>query len=395
MSSVTINGQECLHLSNDEDASLDYFDWCRAHSDRGRISVSFHTRNKNWTDNVDVPKFDLVVKDQNGTVCLNKNAISVSKTPSLVVSYVTTRSNFEEFVVHVRNEGDEDRTIQSLSLNGASVNLSNKTVVQSKHTQIFVVKSNDVMKSGSIWVVSLQSDKDSFPSSWGSRVVPEFFPILVWPKSTDCPESGDNEDKLEDLGINAVFDSDSKCGDPSTLNTKMKLSLKLKYLDDFQKAQRLSSVASVFIGDEVDGKIEASNLRDPDIFEAYEKYPQIPTYQGAKTNGHIGVYSGLTDIQGMDAYVAACAPTIVNVLKTLPITYSYDYLRVTRDNHAPLPTWLYVIFEFYHLRHIHTHTHIYIYTGTVNCTAMHGVIKQMPMNCLRKSCTQLWRVERV
>ena len=32
-------------------------------------------------------------------------------------------------------------------------------------------------------------------------------------------------------------------------------------------------------------------------------YPEIPTYQGAKTNGHIGAYSGITDVQGMDAYV--------------------------------------------------------------------------------------------
>ena len=344
LSSVKINGEECLNLSdNDDDASLKYFDWCRAHADgSGRVSISFHTRNTNWTDDVDVPKFDVTVQDQNTTTtCLSESGVSISKTPGLIVSYVTTRSNGQEIVVHVRNDGKNDRTIQSLVVNGDDVDLTNTSLVESQQTRIFVIESNQVMKPGSIWIVSVQSDKDSISSSWGGRVVNEFFPTLVWPKSSDCPETGSNEDELQDLGINAVFVSDGSCGDPSRLDTKMKLSVKLKYLDDIAKAQRLDTIASVFIGDEVDGKIEAKNLRDPDIFDSYSKYPELPTYQGAKTNGHVGVYSGLTDIQGMDAYVGACAPTIVNVLKALPITYSYDYLKVTRQNHAPLPTWLY------------------------------------------------------
>ena len=255
---------------------------------------------------------------------------------------MTTRSDGQEMVVHVRNDGTDDREIQRLVVNGENVDLTNRSLVQSQQTRIFVVaQRNESMKPGSIWIVSIQSDKDSIATAYGGRVVPEFFPILVWPHGSDCPETGTNEDELQALGMNAVFDDDGKCGDPSKLDTKMKLSVKLKYVDDIAKAQHLDSVASIFIGDEVDGVIEAKNLRNPDIFDAYARYPQLPTYQGAKTNGHIGTYSGLTDIQGMDAYVGACAPTIVNVLKALPITYSYDYLKVTRENHSPLPTWLY------------------------------------------------------
>ena len=88
-------------------------------------------------------------------------------------------------------------------------------------------------------------------------------------------------------------------------------------------------------------------------------YPAIPTYQGGKTNSHIGSYSGITDIQGMDAYLGACAPTIVPVIKPLPIDYPYLYLKNTRDNHMPLPTWLY--------------SQLY---------SMHGRIKQMQMKLL-------------
>ena len=84
-----------------------------------------------------------------------------------------------------------------------------------------------------------------------------------------------------------------------------------------------------------------NNLRNTDPQQMNDAYPAIPTYQGGKTNSHIGSYSGITDIQGMDAYLGACAPTIVPVIKPLPIDYPYLYLKNTRNNHMPLPTWLY------------------------------------------------------
>ena len=84
-----------------------------------------------------------------------------------------------------------------------------------------------------------------------------------------------------------------------------------------------------------------NNLRNTDPQQMNDAYPKIPTYQGGKTNSHIGSYSGITDIQGMDAYLGACAPTIVPVIKPLPIDYPYLYLKNTRNNHMPLPTWLY------------------------------------------------------
>lgn len=74
---------------------------------------------------------------------------------------------------------------------------------------------------------------------------------------------------------------------------------------------------------------------------ANQHWPSIPTYQGSKTNSHIGAYAGITDIQGSDAYCAACAPTMVAVTLTLPLQYPYDYIRNARNNHAPLPSMLY------------------------------------------------------
>ena len=99
------------------------------------------------------------------------------------------------------------------------------------------------------------------------------------------------------------------------------------------------------------------------------------TYQGAATNAFIGAFAGITDIQGCDACAqraalvgfafvslfsrnittdserlfrvcalldaAACAPTQLAAVETLPLTYPYHYLRNARDNHMPLTFWGY------------------------------------------------------
>lgn len=75
--------------------------------------------------------------------------------------------------------------------------------------------------------------------------------------------------------------------------------------------------------------------------EMQDKYPWTLTYQGGKTNRHNGLYAGICDIQGLDFYIAACAPTIVPVVQHLPVTASYAYIRNARNNHMPLPAMTY------------------------------------------------------
>lgn len=55
----------------------------------------------------------------------------------------------------------------------------------------------------------------------------------------------------------------------------------------------------------------------------------------------VGAFAGIADIQGIDAYAAACAPTQLAVTKRLPLQYPYYYLRNARDNHAPNTMWGY------------------------------------------------------
>lgn len=63
--------------------------------------------------------------------------------------------------------------------------------------------------------------------------------------------------------------------------------------------------------------------------------------QGSKTNHFVGAFAGITDVQGSDAYCAACAPTMLGVAYKLSMRYPYDYLNNARENHKPLPMWGY------------------------------------------------------
>lgn len=49
----------------------------------------------------------------------------------------------------------------------------------------------------------------------------------------------------------------------------------------------------------------------------------------------------ITSFTVCSRYIAACAPHIQEFLHPPPMRGSYDYLRLTRNNHMPLPTWTY------------------------------------------------------
>lgn len=350
VTSVKINGQEGTGLPS-EKPDFTFFDWFRVHKDDTRkiLWISFHSRNTKWlNDDDDVSALDVSVSGANDGDCFS-GTVSVSAHIKTTATYVTTRAEGKEIIVHVHNDGKNDDTLNALVVNGQTVELGKKAVVEAHQTNVFVVDASPALTPGSIWSVSLSSSSngDDLTSSWGGRVVPEYFPVLVWPKSEDCPIVGVNDETSStvlSLGVNGVFADSSKCGDLASIADKlandgapMRLMMKSKYVKDVQNR---SAIAAVFIGDEVDGEMN-ENLRNADPMEANQQFPELPTYQGAKTNRHVGAYSGITDIQGMDAYVAACAPTIVNVLKPLPLSYPYQYLKNARDNHKPLPTWLY------------------------------------------------------
>ncbi len=53
------------------------------------------------------------------------------------------------------------------------------------------------------------------------------------------------------------------------------------------------------------------------------------------------MFAGITDIQGLDFYVAGCAPHVTSGFSQMRIQGSYEYLLNTRNNQMPLMTWGY------------------------------------------------------
>ena len=113
----------------------------------------------------------------------------------------------------------------------------------------------------------------------------------------------------------------AKRKDPTRIWTDIKTATAVNQLNG---TTSLANIDAVLVGDEVDGMLGGtprSTLATVQATAAIDR--SIITYQGAKTNGHVGAYSGITDVQGSDAYCAACAPTIVPVIKQLPLQYPY------------------------------------------------------------------------
>ena len=384
ITSATVNGQAApLPLSNaNDDPDFKYFDWARVHSDGGTVWFSFHSRNTGWLGgNGDSNQLSVTLG--NPKTCWSGD-VTVQGGRDVRVSYVTTRNNGAELVAHVHNYADKStHNIAGLTVNGQPVALELGAGAQANgalgpgDTLVVTHPLSPALKPGDLWAVSLTADDaaaaaddDSTnlrlaprrrallarrnrgrngaltPQGWGGRVMPERFPIQAWTHSSDCPYAnvkGGNDKNAQELlaaGIDSVLMDNSKCiGDDASVLATAKSPTHVLAKSKYIKGNT-DNVVGVFIGDEVDGKMD-SNLRTTDPAQANKQWPQLPTYQGGKTNGHVGSYAGITDVQGMDAYCAACAPTIVPVIHSLPPQYSYDYLKNARDNHAPLPTWMY------------------------------------------------------
>ena len=342
--SIKINSQEATNLPYDKDdknpPDFTYFDWARYHSDKQSnvLWILFHSRNTKWLDSSDTPTLQVEVSDDKGQ-CYQGN-VKVTVKPGVTVTYATTANQGLDFIVHFSGSG----TLNNYAINGVATT-GKPITVSSNHTTIVSFKQSIAMTPGRIWSVTYDNSM-----GYGGRVIPERFPIEAWPNSDDCPIPGaekTNEkdyDTIKSLGIDSIFLCHDQCGDKAATADSLAekdlpftIMLKAKEISD---TKNQTKIAAIYIGDEVDGDMN-NNLRDTDPKQMNDAYPQLPTYQGGKTNSHIGSYSGITDIQGMDAYIGACAPTIVPVIKPLPVNYPYLYLKNTRNNHMPLPTWLY------------------------------------------------------
>lgn len=189
-----------------------------------------------------------------------------------------------------------------------------------------VVPLTDAKKTGDVWTMTLTGSiagtNNSQTWGFGGRVVPERFPIMAWPTSLDCPVPGGNQTTfhgVQSMGIDSVFYSGKdfldKCGHTfaSEIDSWSSDShASFHAFSDDDTATQVTNVANidaVFIGDEVDGDVDAEHLRKKlkDSLDAVASVPGAVTYQGSKTNHNVGAFAGMTDIQGSDACEFSCS----------------------------------------------------------------------------------------
>jgi hypothetical protein len=200
------------------------------------------------------------------------------------------------------------------------------------------------------------------------RVVAPFYPIEAWNNTSECPFPGGNAANYDAIvkkgGVDTLYHHGGVCNacgcDQKTLLNDTLAPAGLKAVVALSAADvgrlaltKLDGIAAFATGDESDGQVfgEVSDTdkrlvsipaRKAEQSEAlWARHPEVPTFNGGKTSKNIGTFAGMADIQGMDFYIGACAPRITPAPGSYPLRGPYDFLRNTRENHMPLPTWLY------------------------------------------------------
>lgn len=111
-------------------------------------------------------------------------------------------------------------------------------------------------------------------------------------------------------------------------------------------ASAYNAIAAAFLGDESDDSFDKTwdvwtrQMKAEENMAASSDV-RYATYDGGHVNHYNGAFAGVTDIQGMDFYVAGCAPHITFAVQTMRIQGSYDYLYTSRQNMKPIPSWGY------------------------------------------------------
>ncbi len=215
---------------------------------------------------------------------------------------------------------------------------------------------------GDVWTAAVEFEQSIAVAAGGGRVLRNFFPVEAWNNSDECPWPGGNDEKAAALlavGVDTHYmhggvcnDRNCDCSTPDVLDIYARdPKISVLVTDDIVTGNApiadTTGIAAVSTGDESDGEI----YDDQGVPEAAKKaarareswalHPELPVFNGGKTNGHVGTFAGMTDIQGMDVYIGGCAPHITAWGTHPPVRMPFDYLRNTRDNHMPLPTWLY------------------------------------------------------
>lgn len=321
--------------------------------------VSFHSRSQHWDS---AQTATITVKTDSGDAVSGQFSVAQTKVP---ITYVTISKEKNAFLIHMQNRDDKPHVLTKFLLNGREVAVGDlaciaDTTIRSQQTVMFTVPVCHPIEIGSAWTVVAQWQSTSESVGVGRVLQPDFM-VETWPAlETDCPFPDANDGNFS-RHLQAGFDTfylyytgencSIKSKDIVNETAPQRGDFKLLVGDDFAKnpeeGMNTQAVAGILTGDEIDGSWYDDNGKyktyetQKIANKLWEMYPDVAVYNGGKTNLNVGSFAGVTDVQGMDFYVAACAPHITSWGTHPPLRASFDYLKNARNNHMPQPTWLY------------------------------------------------------
>ena len=325
------------------------------------IWISFHSRDAAW----DGTQTGSVAVQTSGGLAVN-GTFPVAPSP-VVLTSVTTTADRLTLLVHVANTDASPHALSRLVVNGRDVTTPDvacipKSALGPGESALFTVPLCAAAEIGSAWTVVAETS-GAPPAVGVGRVMPPHFPLEAWTTGSDCAFPGANAQTYaqhQAAGLDThymYFGNNAGCGftgsDIVNRVAPKEKDFHVLVGDDFLSLPNpetaihdTSRVVGFLLGDEVDGIVYDKGAPKPmtlarQALRLWQMYPGLPVYQGGKTNKNVGAFAGATDVQGMDFYVAACAPHITQFGTHPPLRGAYDYLRNAHDNHMPLPTWLY------------------------------------------------------
>jgi hypothetical protein len=364
---VTIDGVDVSALSTpDLKPSIEWAHaWPKKLVAGEPVWVQFHARAAKWDS---ASSGTLRIETDAGVAF--DGSFPVAKT-TVPITWVTTTDDLSTAIVHVANRDTAARTVKRVLIDGrdvtASACLPQKTLAAGA-TALITVPLCAPWSLGHAWTVAVEY-ADATTAVGVGRVVRPFHPVEAWNNTTECPFPGaggkaSNYDAIVVKGgVDTLYTHGGVCGacgcDTYKLvnETLPGAGIQTLLTDDvatsIARLTNLAGVAAFSTGDESDGAVfEAVSSSDKRLYSVPAKkaersellwglYPGLPTFNGGKTNKNIGTFAGMADVQGMDFYIGACAPHITRFGTDYPLRGAYDYLRNTRENHMPLPTFLY------------------------------------------------------
>jgi len=318
-------------------------DWARAMYDSTtkQVSLSFHSRNTAW---LDAPGAVLHLVITGSTGCAAASwTVAVSPVWFTWIAPKSSASN--EWIAHLHNNASAPANVTALLFDGVSVATrpSLPFSIRAGAHLVLVFNASHPKQRGGLFTIAASTSAGTVGN--GARVPDTQLPMEVWPHSTDCPVPGVNQSNWESLithGLDTVYYSkdnfNKSCGVDlvatiEKLATQMTQGTEARFfVDSKAAAMNMSSgalglISAVMLADEDDGQIDATMRQTLSAALAVQDtHPGLLTYQGGKTSRNDGAYAGVCDIQGMDYYVAACAPTITFTIAPVFLEGAYAYV---------------------------------------------------------------------